>query len=59
MVKQKVYKGGWEARSDAHLKGRIRSVLRLINPEVPRKMMGRVPQLVRAADRLGVSSAFH
>ena len=59
LVKQEVYNGGCEARSDAHLKSRIRSVLRLIDPEVPSKMMGRVPQLVRAADRLGVSSAFH
>ena len=59
LMKQEVYKGGWEARTDTELKNRIRRILRQMDPEVPRKMMARVPQRVRAADRLGVSSAFH
>ena len=59
IIKQEVYKGGWEAKSEQQLKDRIRRVLRSIGEEVPRKLMEGVPARVRRADRHGVSSAVH
>ncbi|KAF0290793.1 D-aspartate oxidase [Amphibalanus amphitrite] len=59
IVKQEVYKGGWRAASEVQLKNRIQRVLRSIREEVPRTMMGRVPERVRRAERRGVNSSLH
>ena len=59
LIKQNVYKGGWQATSDAQLKRRIQRVVRDINPEVPRKMMAGLPARVRLAADRGLMAQIH
>ena len=59
LVKQEVYRGGWEATSEDQLKRRIRRAVEAINPEVPLTMMRRVGERVRAANRHGVAQLQH
>ena len=59
IIKQKVYRGGWEAKTEAQLKRRIRQVIRNIDPEVPRNMMKSLPERTRMAERMGVESQIH
>ena len=59
LLKQEVYKGGWEATSEDQLKRRIRRAVEIISPEVPLTMMRRVGERVRAANRQGVAQLLH
>ena len=59
LMKQRVYKGGWSAKSDEGLKRRIRQALQEIDLEVVHGMMRAVPKRVRAAKRNGVTTALH
>ena len=59
IIKQEVYRGGWSATTEDQLIRRIRSAIRSLDPEVPRKMMAHLPQRVRSAARHGASSAVH
>ena len=59
LVKQGVYKWGWEAKSETTLKARIRKVLTEIDEEVPRRMTERVGERVRAADQQGAATLYH
>ena len=59
ILKQEVYQGGWVAKSEAHLKRRIRVALEKIDPEVPRTMMKGIGLRVRLADRHGVLDVAH
>ena len=59
LVNQGVYKGGWEAKSEASLQARIRKVLTEIDEKVPRRMTERVGERVRAADQQGAATLYH
>ena len=56
--KKQVYRGGWTATSEQQLITKIRSTIRSLNTEVPRKMKN-LNQRVRRADRHGLLSAVH
>ncbi|KAF0301696.1 hypothetical protein FJT64_026068 [Amphibalanus amphitrite] len=47
LLKQEVYKGGWEATSEDQLKRRILRAVEILNPEVPLTMMRRVALALR------------
>lgn len=59
IIKQDVYKGGWQATSETQLKRRIQQVIRQLDPEVPRKMMTGLSARVRLAANKGLMSQIH
>ena len=59
IIKQEVYKEGWQASSDNQLNRKIQQVILQVNPDVPRKMMERVSARIRLVANKGLMSQIH
>ena len=59
ILKQGVYRGGWEVSPETMLRARITIYVKKLDTSVPRKMLEGLPKRVRQADRLGAGDLVH